>query len=98
MRALALAFVDVAFVAVAAAVAAVVVVGGGACTPTPPSQTPDLGTVPFDREHKVRALELISVFENGTIELQYAYVEDLGDGRGYTCGLGFTTADRKSVV
>ena len=75
-------------VAAASVIVGVVVVGAGAggCAPADP------GTVPFDREHKVRALQLISVFENGTIELQYAYVEDIGDGRGYTCGLGFTTA------
>jgi chitosanase len=36
-------------------------------------------------------MELISVFENDTIVLAYDYVEALGDGRGYTCGLGFTT-------
>ena len=53
---------------------------------------PNPGTVPFDATHKRRALQLISVFENGTAEPQYGYVEDLGDGRGYTCGLGFTTA------
>jgi chitosanase len=42
---------------------------------------------------KRRAAELTSLFENGTIELQYAYVEDLHDGRGYTAGrAGFTTA------
>ena len=45
----------------------------------------------FDDEQKTRALQLISVFENGTAELQYGYVEDLDDGRGFTCGLGFTT-------
>lgn len=48
--------------------------------------------IPFDDVHKERALALISVFENGTTELQFAYVEVLDDGRGYTCGLGFTTA------
>ncbi|MEC0251175.1 chitosanase, partial [Bacillus halotolerans] len=33
------------------------------------------------------------IFENGTTEIQYGYVEPLGDGRGYTCGrAGFTTA------
>jgi chitosanase len=36
-------------------------------------------------------MQLISVFENYTIVLSYDYVEALGDGRGYTCGLGFTT-------
>ena len=44
-------------------------------------------------EQKLRADQLISVFENDTIELQYGYVEALDDGRGYTAGrAGFTTA------
>lgn len=42
---------------------------------------------------KHRAEQLISLFENGTIEIQYAYAEELGDGRGITAGrAGFTTA------
>ena len=37
--------------------------------------------------------QMVSVFENGTPEIQYAYVEDLDDGRGYTAGrAGFCTA------
>ncbi|MCE0766475.1 chitosanase [Pseudonocardia kujensis] len=37
--------------------------------------------------------QLVSVFENGTPDIQYAYVEDLHDGRGYTAGrAGFCTA------
>jgi chitosanase len=40
-----------------------------------------------------RADQLISVFENSTTEIQYGYVENLGDGRGLTAGrAGFTTA------
>ena len=36
--------------------------------------------------------QLVSVFENGTPEIQYAYVKDLDDGRGYTAGrAGFCT-------
>jgi chitosanase len=39
-------------------------------------------------------LKLTSLFENGTPELQYAYAEELGDGRGWTCGIaGFTDED-----
>ncbi len=35
---------------------------------------------------------LTSIFENGTTEIQYSYVEDLNDGRGITCGRsGFCT-------
>jgi chitosanase len=37
--------------------------------------------------------QLVAIFENGTTEPRYDYVEDLGDGRGYTCGkIGFTTS------
>jgi chitosanase len=37
--------------------------------------------------------QMVSVFENSTPEIQYAYVEDLDDGRGYTAGrAGFCTA------
>lgn len=43
-------------------------------------------------EQKVRADRLISVFENDTPDIQYGYVEILGDGRGFTAGRGFTTA------
>jgi len=42
---------------------------------------------------KRRAEQLTSLFENSTTEIQYAYVEDIGDGRGFTAGrAGFTTA------
>lgn len=44
------------------------------------------------REQRLRADHLVSVFENGTIDIQYDYVEDIHDGRGYTAGRGFTTA------
>ena len=37
--------------------------------------------------------QLVAIFENGTTEPRYDYVEDLVDGRGYTCGkIGFTTS------
>jgi chitosanase len=45
-------------------------------------------------DQKRRAEQLTSIFENDTTELQYAYVEDLHDGRGITAGrAGFTTRD-----
>jgi chitosanase len=38
--------------------------------------------------------EVVSVNENSAITPQYDYVEALGDGRGFTCGIiGFTTSD-----
>lgn len=43
-------------------------------------------------KQKRRAEQLTSIFENGTPEFRYDYVENLHDGRGYTCGrIGFTT-------
>lgn len=60
--------------------------------------TPDDG---LSAAQKLRAEQITSVFENDTIELQYAYVEALDDGRGYTAGrAGFTsgTGDMLEVV
>ena len=38
--------------------------------------------------------QIICCNENSTTVKQYGYVENIGDGMGYTCGwLGFTTAD-----
>ena len=43
-------------------------------------------------EQKHRAEQLTCVFENDKLDFQYGYVEELGDGRGITCGrVGFTT-------
>jgi chitosanase len=53
------------------------------------------------KEQKKRCEEYTSIFENDTIELQYAYVENIHDGRGYTSGrAGFTTgtADALEVI
>lgn len=63
--------------------------------PSAPLPTPsNIDSYDLTPEQKLRAEQLTSVFENGTIELQYGYVEDLDDGRGYTAGrAGFTTAD-----
>jgi chitosanase len=49
------------------------------------------------------AFSLVSSAENSTIryDAQYGYIEDIGDGRGYTCGIvGFTsgTGDLLMVV
>ncbi len=52
-------------------------------------------------EQRHRADALISVFENGTPDIQYGYAEDIRDGRGITAGrAGFTTAtgDALAVV
>jgi len=48
---------------------------------------------------RLRADRLISTFENSTPVLQYAYVQDIHDGRGYTAGrAGFTTATGDLLV
>src|SRR3954449_672560 len=45
-----------------------------------------------DAERKHRAAQITSTFENATLELQYDYVENIGDGRGITAGrAGFTS-------
>ena len=47
--------------------------------------------VPSPQKHRMD--QIISIFENGTPEVQYDYIEKLDDGRGYTAGrAGFTTA------
>lgn len=51
------------------------------------------GSAASDRDLDQVIAQMVSVFENGTPEVQYAYVEDLDDGRGYTAGrAGFCTA------
>jgi chitosanase len=56
-----------------------------------------------DGRKKETALELVSSAENSTLDWrgQYAYIEDLGDGRGYTAGIvGFCsgTSDMLGLV
>lgn len=47
----------------------------------------------LDAGRRHRADQLISLFENDTPEIQYCYIENIGDGRGFTAGrAGFTTA------
>ncbi len=47
----------------------------------------------LDADQRRRADQLISTFENSTTEIDYAYAENLDDGRGVTAGrAGFTTA------
>ncbi len=54
------------------------------------------GTSPTSNLNSVqhaRADQLIEVFENETLTPQYGYIENLGDGRGYTAGrAGFCSA------
>src|SRR5690349_2974768 len=60
-----------------------------ACSsPARPCEEPALAPEP-----KRLAEALTSLFENGTTEIDYAYAEALGDGRGITAGrAGFTSA------
>ncbi|MBU2670854.1 chitosanase [Actinoplanes bogorensis] len=56
-----------------------------------------------DTRKKERALELVSSAENSTLSWRrsFSYIEDIGDGRGYTAGIvGFTsgTSDMLAVV
>jgi chitosanase len=39
-----------------------------------------------DAQRKDRAAQITSTFENATLELQYDYAENIGDGRGITAG------------
>jgi chitosanase len=56
-------------------------------------------TQSLNAEQKRRAEQLTSIFENGTTEIQYGYVENLDDGRGYTCGrAGFTTGTGDAYI
>src|SRR2546429_1011578 len=58
-----------------------------------PSASTGPSSVALTTTQRRVADELVSVFENGTTEPRYDYVEDLHDGRGYTCGkIGFTTS------
>jgi chitosanase len=69
--------------------------GGAGATPS--------GTGLTDPKKKEYAMELVSSAENSTLNWrgEYGYVEDIGDGRGYTGGLvGFCsgTSDMLAVV
>lgn len=44
-------------------------------------------------QQRLIADQFISIFENGTTDIQYAFAKDIGDGRGITAGrAGFTSA------
>jgi chitosanase len=48
---------------------------------------------PLSSLQKTRAEQLTNLFENGSFDFAYGYVESLGDGRGITAGrAGFTSA------
>jgi chitosanase len=50
-------------------------------------------------QQRLRSEQLISLFENSTIEFQYSYAKVLGDGRGVTAGrAGFTTGTGDAYI
>jgi chitosanase len=56
-------------------------------------------SAPLTGLRKHRAEQLINLFENGSTESHYDYVESLHDGRGITAGkVGFTTANADLLV
>lgn len=56
-------------------------------------------TVVFTEEQRELADQIISVFENNTPEIDYAYAENLDDGRGITAGrAGFTSATGDMLI
>ena len=47
----------------------------------------------FDASERLRADRMISVFDNGTLEFQYDYCDNIHDGCGFTVGrIGFCTS------
>ncbi|WP_373304510.1 chitosanase [Streptomyces anandii] len=75
------------------------VYGKGSATPPPSNSGKDLD----DPAKKEIAMELVSSAENSSLDwkAQYTYIEDIGDGRGYTAGIvGFCsgTGDMLDLV
>lgn len=76
---------------------------GGAATPSPTPTGPGTGVDLFDPHKKDIAMQIVSSAENSSLDwrAQYGYIEDIGDGRGYTAGIiGFCsgTGDMLEVV
>ncbi|WP_217238550.1 chitosanase [Streptomyces sp. AC555_RSS877] len=85
------------------------VIGVGALTPVTVLGAPPVAAVPAaapgldDPAKKEIAMKLVSSAENSTLDwkAQYQYIEDIGDGRGYTAGIiGFCsgTGDMLDLV
>ena len=85
-----------------AALAVVLFLSGCATAAPPPVEVPPVASL-ADPEKKEIAMQLVSSAENSSLdwEAQYAYIEDIDDGRGYTGGIiGFTsgTSDMLELV
>ncbi|MFD7438933.1 chitosanase [Streptomyces sp. NPDC059861] len=86
---------------IGASLAAVPLLGGGSASAavTPGTRAPGLD----DPAKKEIAMKLVSSAENSSLDwkAQYQYIEDIGDGRGYTAGIiGFCsgTGDMLDLV
>ncbi|WEB39735.1 chitosanase [Streptomyces yunnanensis] len=81
----------------ATAVAATTAPAGRAAAPAPAHAAPHTARAAVgldDPAKKEIAMQLVSSAENSSLDwkAQYAYIEDIGDGRGYTGGIiGFTS-------
>jgi len=79
------------------------VLGAGALSTQLPSDETADATGLDDPDKKDLAMRLVSSAENSSLDwqAQYAYIEDIGDGRGYTAGIiGFCsgTSDMPALV
>jgi chitosanase len=75
----------------------------GGTTPTTPATSAPSGKNLDDPVKKEVAMQLVSAAENSSLDwrAQFAYIEDIGDGRGYTAGIiGFCsgTGDMLELV
>ncbi|GAA2642756.1 hypothetical protein GCM10010399_90990 [Dactylosporangium fulvum] len=77
--------------------------GTGPATSPSPTKSPTAGKDLTDPRKKDIAMQLVSSAENSSLDwkAQYKYIEDIGDGRGYTAGIiGFCsgTGDMLELV
>ena len=75
----------------------------GGTTPTTPATSAPSGKNLDDPAKKEVAMEIVSAAENSSLDwrAQFSYIEDIGDGRGYTAGIiGFCsgTGDMLELV
>jgi len=67
--------------------------------PSSPISNPIDGNINFNQQQRLIADQFISIFENGTSEIQYGSAENIGDGRGITAGrAGFTSATGDMLI
>ncbi|MCF6191461.1 MAG: chitosanase [Cocleimonas sp.] len=60
---------------------------------TASAETAKEGKLDFNNEQRLIADQFISIFENGSTDIEYKYAKDINDGRGITAGrAGFTSA------